>query len=83
MVFDKVILRDNVSQLVINNRFNNQVWRQLLSEVAKTIDPQLQIIAPFGFELTQNLAFLSKRLRRFFCYIGFPPLVRHPFCKFH
>lgn len=57
--------------------FKNALWRSILNEACKKTCLQLKVknlkldvISPFGFELTEDLSFLSKNLLRFYCYIG-------------
>lgn len=55
--------------------FCNISWRNLLADVCKKIDKNnlgLQVISPFGFELLEDRKFLSKSLKRLYCYIGIP-----------
>lgn len=60
---------------LMGSAFNSRYWRLLLDETCKEIDSSrigLQVISPWGFELLGDLGFLSKKLRRFYCYIGVP-----------
>jgi len=53
--------------------FNLQLWRQLLADAAKGIDTDntnIEVINPFGFEVTGDRKFLQRNLRRFYCYFG-------------
>lgn len=62
-------------RLQTNQTFNNQEWRTLLNETCQAIDTEkvgLTVISPWGFEVTNDKIFLSKQLRRFYCYIGIP-----------
>jgi hypothetical protein len=57
-----------------NQQFNNKYWREILSQVANLVSDELQIkvdvISPFGFEVSQDNHFLGNTLRRFYCYIA-------------
>lgn len=55
--------------------FCNETWRNFVANVCKQIDKNnlgLQIISPFGFELLEDKIFLSKSIKRLYCYIGVP-----------
>lgn len=58
-----------------NHSFCNNMWRALISNICAKIDKNnagIRAISPFGFELLENKAFLSKSIRRLYCYIGIP-----------
>lgn len=62
-------------KLYIDSQFNNYLWRSILDSIVADIDKTktgVQVISPFGFEVTQNKRFLKSNLRRFYCYIGIP-----------
>lgn len=70
-----VTIKKTLTDNLIGEKFNNQLWRKLLSEVCKEIDINhvgLDVISPFGFELLEDKSFLSHKLRRFYAYIGAP-----------
>lgn len=52
--------------------FNNLLWRQLLSDVCHDMKGlyEIEVISPFGFELLEDKAFLHKKIRRYYCYLG-------------
>jgi hypothetical protein len=52
--------------------FNLKLWRTFLREVAEGIGPHTEVICPFGFEVSENRAFLKERIRNFFLYFGIP-----------
>ncbi|MFN7096253.1 MAG: hypothetical protein ACK4PR_01640 [Gammaproteobacteria bacterium] len=60
--------------LLFTPHFNNQLWRDILAHTASLLSEELnikiEVISPFGFEVTQNPHFLTTQLRRFYCYIG-------------
>lgn len=61
-------------------RFNNTLWRYTAARICKNIDRLnvgLEIISAWGFEVLGDKAFLDKRLRRFYCYIGIPQHACH------
>ena len=62
--------------------FCNALWRKYISDLCKQIDidnSNLEIISPFGFELLEDTLYLTKALRRFYCYIGLPNNKIHNF----
>jgi hypothetical protein len=67
-------------------RFDNKRWRTILNEAASSLHSQwgrFEIISPFGFEVTGRKSCLEARLRKFYCYIGFPshdPSLRNALC---
>ena len=52
--------------------FNLKLWRTFLREVAEGIGPHMEVICPFGFEVSENRAFLKEKIRNFFLYFGIP-----------
>jgi len=52
-----------------NGSFSYIKWKRLVETIVKDIDSHLEAIVPFGFELTGDKAYLSKKLRRFYIYI--------------
>jgi hypothetical protein len=64
----------NNNRIIKNDRtFNIDLWRHILRETASKIggkENHLEVINPFGFEITQDKSFLQRNLKRFFCYIG-------------
>lgn len=61
--------------LLIEKPFNNIRWRKMVDEACRLVDREnlgFSVISPWGFELLENRSFLSKNLRRFYCYIGVP-----------
>lgn len=54
-------------------QFDNKRWRHITGVALEKIKPKwghLEVIAPFGFEVTQNRKHLNKILRKFYCYLG-------------
>lgn len=63
------------SEKLMGIAFNNRLWRETLKQVCQSIDTHhlgLEVISPFGFELLENKRYLSRKLRRFYAYIGAP-----------
>jgi hypothetical protein len=54
--------------------FNNSLWRTILKKVAEDLshqlDTKIEVISPFGFEVLKDRTILSKKLRKFYAYIG-------------
>lgn len=52
--------------------FNNLLWRQLLAAVCNEMKNicEIEVISPFGFEPLEDKTFLSKNIRRYYCYLG-------------
>lgn len=58
---------------LINDNFDNYHWRKIINETCHGIDTSnlnISAISPFGFELLEKKKYLSKKLRRFYIYIG-------------
>ncbi len=71
------ILLERSQQKIVNrdNVFNNKLWRKITSDVCREIDVEkvgFEVISPWGFELLGDKNYLSKKLRRFYCYLGVP-----------
>ena len=64
----------NLHNLIQDDKtFNIDLWRQILNDTASTIggtELYLEVITPFGFEVTHDNSFLKRHLKRFYCYIG-------------
>lgn len=55
--------------------FDNKRWRTMVQGICTELDKTnigIEAISPFGFEVLGNKKFLSKNLKRFYCYIGIP-----------
>jgi hypothetical protein len=44
-------------------------WRTALDRVARSFSPQLDLIAPFGFEVLRDPAYLRRDLKRLYVYV--------------
>lgn len=69
----KVFPNTTFPDSLLGKPFNNILWRRLLSNTLNEIatnSEAVDVICPFGFEVTNNKDFLSLTLRRFYCYIG-------------
>jgi hypothetical protein len=55
-----------------DGRFDCRRWRWLVERAVAAVDPEVEAICPFGFELTGDPDFLRLRLRRFYVYLGLP-----------
>ncbi|WP_157966595.1 IS1-like element transposase [Fastidiosibacter lacustris] len=60
--------------LSISGKFNNSLWRSILeinaNELSKQMGINIEVISPFGFEVTNKKTLLSKKLRKFYAYLG-------------
>lgn len=69
---DKIV--ENETGTVQKPPFNNKLWREILCGIAKKASNRfnmlIECISPFGFEVLMDKDFLSRNLRRFYCYIG-------------
>lgn len=50
--------------------FDILLWRNMLIEAACNVSQDLHVIAPFGFEVMRNPAYLKRELNNFYVYIG-------------
>ncbi|WHN65909.1 hypothetical protein [Cysteiniphilum sp. QT6929] len=60
--------------LLSSGKFNNSLWRSILkinaNELSKQMGINIEVISPFGFEVTNKKNLLSKKLRKFYAYLG-------------
>ncbi|AUI85679.1 hypothetical protein BS333_04420 [Vibrio azureus] len=54
--------------------FDNKKWRETLDDfcqiINKKYNKKFEAICPWGFEVYEDIGFLTKNIRRYFCYFG-------------